>query len=112
MIRLFVSMVPCLVRKSAISWYACNITCVIDKAYFQQMLEKARPGPSTVFLRLQGILRLPKILRLQGRDSLTTFVWQWIIHYECPMHHTLFAGLSLILFSTHTLHSGEQQCED
>jgi len=28
------------------------------------------------------------------------------------MHHTLFAGLSLTLFSTHTLHSGEQQHKD
>ena len=30
---LLVSMVPCLVRKSAISWYACSITCVNDRAY-------------------------------------------------------------------------------
>jgi len=32
-ICLLVSMVPCLVRKSAISWYACSITCRINKAY-------------------------------------------------------------------------------
>ena len=33
MMCLLVSMVPCLIRKSAILWYACSITCVIDRAY-------------------------------------------------------------------------------
>ena len=28
------------------------------------------------------------------------------------MHHALLAGLSLILFQTHALHSGEQQHKD
>ena len=33
MVCLLVSMVPCLIRNSAISWYACSIKCVIDRAY-------------------------------------------------------------------------------
>ena len=33
MVCLLVSMVLCLIRKSAISWYACGITCVINRAY-------------------------------------------------------------------------------
>ena len=36
MVCLLVSMVPCLIRKSAISWYACSITCVIDRAYYNR----------------------------------------------------------------------------
>lgn len=74
MTRFIVSRVPCLVRKTAISWYACNITCMINKAQFQQNLDKARFGPSAVFLRLQGILRV------QRTDGLTTFVWECIVH--------------------------------
>ena len=44
MMCLLVSMVPCLIRKSAISWYACSKTSVIDRAYcdrYGMMLDPA-----------------------------------------------------------------------
>ena len=44
MVCLLVSMGPCLIRKSAISWYACSITCMIDGAYcsrYRMMLDPA-----------------------------------------------------------------------
>ena len=44
MVCLLVSMVPCLIRNSAISWYACSTTCVINRAYcdrYGMMLDPA-----------------------------------------------------------------------
>ena len=53
MVCLLVSISPCLIRKSAISWYACSITCVINRAYcdrYGMMLDTA------LFFMLMSIL--------------------------------------------------------
>ena len=72
---------------------------MINKAQFQQNLDKARFGPSTVFLRLQGILRV------QRTDGLTTFVWECIIALVSNAPYPICGSES----DSHTLHSGEQQ---
>lgn len=57
MVSLLVSMVPCLIRKSAISWYAWSITCVIDRAYcnkYGMMLDPALFSmPMSILLECQ-----------------------------------------------------------